>query len=342
MITTNAYYLVRKGNADHAFQLREHTLNTPGANEITIQVEAFGLNYADVMARKGMYREAPPLPCIIGYEVVGKIIAVGASVDPARLNQRVVAFCRFGGYAQHANTLDYAAIPIGNMPAEEAMVLCTQGVTAYYMATYLSPIRKGDNVLIHAAAGGVGSVLIQLAKKQEATVFAKVGDQGKLALTQSLGAHHSICYAETDYAEEVSNILNGSKLDVVFNPVGGSTFKKDLKLLRSGGRLLLFGGSELATGKWGIFSTLNFVRKMGAMLPIGLMMTSKSILGVNMLKIADNRPDVMSHCLKEVVKLHTAGVIQPQVGGTFSHNELSKAHSLLESGKTTGKLTIFW
>lgn len=342
MIGSKAYYLVRKGNADQAFQLREHTLNAPGPSEITIQVEAFGLNYADVMARKGLYREAPPLPCVIGYEVVGKIIAVGQLVDTARLNERVVAFCRFGGYAQHVNTPDYAAIPIGNMPAEEAMVLCTQGVTAYYMATYLSPIRKGDNVLIHAAAGGVGSVLIQLANHQGASVFAKVGDPAKIELTKALGAKHSICYTETDYAEEVKKILDGNKLDVVFNPVGGSTFKKDFSLLRSGGRLLLFGGSELGIGKLGILSTLNFLRKMGALLPVGLMMTSKSILGVNMLKIADNRPDVMGHCLNEVVKLHADGVIQPQVGGRFSHDELSKAHTLLESGKTTGKLTIFW
>jgi NADPH2:quinone reductase len=339
---TQAYYLVRKGLAEHAFELRDHLLGPLAKNEITIEVEAFGLNYADVMARKGMYREAPPLPCVIGYEVVGKIVAIGPSVDPSRLNQRVVAFCRFGGYAKHVNTPDYAAIPIGDLPAEEAMVLCTQGVTAYYMAMYQAPIRPGDNVLIHAAAGGVGTVLIQLAQHQGATVIAKVGDQSKLSLTQTLGAHHSICYTTTDYPSEVRKILNGNKVDAIFNPVGGSTFKQDLALLRPGGRLMLFGGSELGQGKWGILSTLNFLKKMGAMLPIGLLMTSRSVLGVNMLKIADHRPDVMSHCLNEVVKLHAEGIIQPQVGGTFLHTELTNAHALLESGKTTGKLTVFW
>jgi NADPH2:quinone reductase len=339
---TQAYYLVRKGLAEHAFELRDHLLSPLEKNEITIEVEAFGLNYADVMARKGMYREAPPLPCVIGYEVVGKIVAIGPSVDPSRLNQRVVAFCRFGGYAKHVNTPDYAAIPIGDLPAEEAMVLCTQGVTAYYMAMYQAPIRPGDNVLIHAAAGGVGTVLIQLARHQGATVIAKVGEPSKLSLTQTLGAHHSICYTTTDYPSEVRKILAGNKVDAIFNPVGGSTFKQDLALLRPGGRLMLFGGSELGQGKWGILSTLNFLRKMGAMLPIGLLMTSRSVLGVNMLKIADHRPDVMSHCLNEVVKLHAEGIIQPQVGGTFSHEKLAKAHALLEYGKTTGKLTVFW
>jgi len=339
---SKAYYLVQKGKADLAFALREYHINKPVGNEVQIKVEAFGLNYADVMARKGMYREAPPMPCVIGYEVVGTITAVGESVDPSRLHQRVVAFCRFGGYAQHVNTPENAAIPIGDMPAEEAMVLCTQGVTAYYMACYQAPIHAGDHVLIHAAAGGVGTVLIQLAVHQGATVFAKVGDPSKIALTQKLGAQHSICYTQTDYPQEIKQLLNGNTLDVIYNPVGGSTFKQDFNLLRPGGRMVLFGGSELGSGKWGLFSTLNFLRRMGAILPIGLLMSSRSILGVNMLKIADHRPDVMSHCLNEVVQLYRQGVIVPQVGGTFHHAELPTAHALLENGKTTGKLTVFW
>ena len=339
---TQAYYLVRKGASLQSFELRDHVLHPLNANEVSIKVEAFGLNYADVMARKGLYREAPPLPCVIGYEVVGTIIAIGESVDSSRLNQRVLAFCRFGGYAQQVNTSEDAAIPIGNMPAEEAMVLCTQGVTAYYMANYQAPIHTGDNVLIHAAAGGVGTVLIQLARHYGATVFAKVGDPSKLALTKTLGAQFPICYTTSDYSTEIKGKLNGNKLDIVFNPIGGSTYKQDFSMLRPGGRLVLFGGSELGNGKWGLLSTLNFLRKMGAVLPIGLLMTSRSILGVNMLKIADYRPEVMSRCLQEVVKLHAEGVIKPQVGGTFNHTELAAAHTLLENGKSTGKLTVFW
>jgi NADPH2:quinone reductase len=115
-----------------------------------------------------------------------------------------------------------------------------------------------------------------------------------------------------------------------------------LALLGSGGRLLLFGGSELTSAKWGILSQLNFVRKMGIVLPIGLMMRSKNILGVNMLKLADNRPMVLSECLQAVVGLFRSGELIPQVGGKFPVTEIAAAHEALENGETTGKLTIFW
>ena len=222
------------------------------------------------------------------------------------------------------------------------MVLCTQAVTAYYMAEYLTPIHKNEKVLIHAAAGGVGTVLIQLAKRKGAEVFAKIGNESKRALVEKLGADHVINYTTCDYATEIEKRLKGERLDVSYNPVAGTTFKKDLALLGSGGRLILFGGSELTSAKWGILSQLNFVRKMGMVLPIGLMMRSKNILGVNMLKIADNRPMVLSECLHEVVKLYLKGELIPQVGGVYAVNQIAEAHAALESGKTTGKLSVKW
>lgn len=341
-MTSEAIFLIKKGDAGEAFDRRPSTLREIAEGEVLIEVEAFGLNYADVMARRGLYREAPPFPCVVGYEVVGTIVATGSKADATLKGKRVVAFCRFGGYARHVITWDYAVVPIGDTPAEEAMVLCTQAVTAYYMAEYLTPIHKGEKVLIHAAAGGVGTVLIQLAKRKGAEVFAKIGNDNKKELVRSLGADHVINYNQGDYAEQILKITKGDRLDVSFNPVAGSTFKKDFALLGSGGRIILFGGSEMASGKWGIFSTLNFLRKMGLVIPVGLMMRSKNILGVNMLKIADNRPMVLADCLKAVVDLHASGELKPQVGGVYPVEQIADAHAALESGSTTGKLTVFW
>ncbi len=338
----DAMVLVRKGDAENAFERRSIQLSEPGKNEVFIDTEAFGLNYADVMARRGLYREAPPFPCVIGYEVVGKISAIGENVSKDLLGKRVVAFCRFGGYAKKVLTNDYAVVEIGETPAEEAMVLCTQAVTAYYMSMYLTPLHAGDKVLIHAAAGGVGTILIQLAKMKGAEVFAKIGSASKEELVRSLGADYVIDYSRSDYAAQIQQILGKDRIDISFNPVAGSTFKKDMALLGSGGRMVLFGGSELSGGKFGILSQLNFVFKMGLILPIGLMMRSKNILGVNMLKIADNKPYIMEVCLKEVMALYHAGKIRPQVGGTYTVTELAKAHAFLESGKSTGKLSVFW
>lgn len=341
-INTEAIVLIKFGAVNDAFERRNVTIDGPKDNEVLIESEAFGLNYADVMARNGLYREAPPLPCVVGYELVGKIVEIGKNVSPTLLGERVVAFCRFGGYAKHVVTHDHAVVVIKDTPAEKAMVLCTQAVTAYYMAEYLTPIHKGEKVLIHAAAGGVGTVLIQLAKRRGAEVFAKIGDESKRELVKKLGADHIINYRQSEYSEQIEKILNGDRLDVSFNPVAGSTYKKDMNLLGSGGRIVLFGGAEMSDGKWGVFSKLNFVWKMGFVLPIGLMMRSKNILGVNMLKIADNRPMVLAECLTEVVKLFFEGKLIPQVGGVYPVENISEAHAALERGKTTGKLTVKW
>ena len=339
---SHAFFLTKKGSAAEAFDLRKFEILAPTGNQVLVEAEAFGLNYADVMARRGLYREAPPFPCVVGYEVVGKVIACGPDASKENLNKRVVAFCRFGGYAQHVITDDYATVAVGDQDSIELLALCTQAVTAYYMAEYLTPIHSIDRVLVHAAAGGVGTILIQLAKLKGAEVIAKVGQKDKEQYVKDLGADHVINYRDSDYSEQLKTYLKGARIDISYNPVAGSTFKKDMALLGSGGRMIIFGGSELSNGKWGILSKLNFVRKMGFFTPIVLMMRSKNILGVNMLKIADNKPKVLEHCLKSVVELYAQGKIKPQVGGSYTSDQMAEAHTALESGKTTGKLGVIW
>lgn len=339
---TQGYFLVRYGKAEQAFECRDFELDAPQKDELCIEVESFGLNYADVMARNKLYREAPPLPAVLGYEVVGKVLAAGSPENDKFIGKRVVAFTRFGGYSRHANTPVHACAEIGDMPANQALALATQYVTAYYMAIYLSPIRKGERILVHAAAGGVGIALIQLAQMQGAEIFAKLSSDKKQKFVESMGVKHVVNYKKSDYALQIQQLLKDKRLDAVFNPVGGSTFKKDLRLLGSGGRIFLFGGSELMGTRWGILSSLNFVRKMGFLIPIGLMMRSKSILGVNMLKIADHNPQVLEICLKEVVRLTREGLIHPPLGMEFDHSKLGEAHHQLEAGETIGKISIKW
>lgn len=341
-MNTHAFVLTKKGSAETAFAFQSVTLPALQSRQVLIEVEAFGLNYADVMARRGMYRETPPLPCVIGYEVVGTVTATGHEADPALVGKRVVGFCRFGGYAQHVITEAHAVAEIADLDAAEALALATQFVTAHYMVERAGNVQAGERVLIHAAAGGVGTALIQLCKRKGALVCAKIGSRSKEAIVRKLGADAVVVYSEHPYAESVRTWLGNQQLDVSFNPVAGSTFKQDLQLLGAGGRLLLFGGSELSGTRWGLFSTLNFVRKMGLVIPIGLMMGSKAILGVNMLKIADLKPEVLTKCLNDVVQLAKNHEIEPVVGGRFVQADFAQAHDLLESGTTIGKLAVFW
>lgn len=337
---TQAFQLIKNGKAEAAFAFNQIELQTITDEELIIETEAFGLNYADVMARNGLYRECPPLPAVIGYEVVGIIIKAGKNVNQDLIGKRVVGFCRFGGYAKHVITKEYAVVEINDMDVGEALCLATQYVTAYYMSEYLAPVHKEDKVLIHAAAGGVGTALIQLLKLKQAHIIAKTSSRTKEAYLKKQGVDHIVYHTEEPYEKSVDTYLGEERLDVSFNPVAGSTFKKDFALLGSGGRLILFGGSERSGKKWGILSTLNFVRKMGLILPIGLMMRSKNVLGVNMLKIADNKPNILNTCLQEVVKLAQENKINPQVGGRFTSHQLAEAHDFLESGKSTGKIIV--
>ena len=338
-----AIQLIKKGNAHQAFKIVETDKPVlKSDDDVLIKVEAFGLNYADVMARNGQYREAPPMPSVLGYEVVGTVEGVGAKGDATLLGKRVVAFTRFGGYAEYALTKTFAVTEIDNMDAGTALCIATQYVTAYYMAYHITNLFKGDNVMIHAGAGGVGTALIQLCKLKGCTVFANAGSDEKLDYIRSQGADYTLNYRTQDYVSEIGKILGNKRINCSFNPIAGSTFKKDLQLVGSGGRVVLFGGSEISGKKWGILSGLNFLRKMGRPLPIALMMRSKSIIGVNMLKIGDNTPHVLEHCLKEVTKLVKSGQLKPHVGASYPATQTADAHELLESRKSIGKVIVNW
>jgi NADPH2:quinone reductase len=339
---TSAYFLTKFGHPNNAFELRDIELPELQAHQLLIEVEAFGLNFADVMARNGLYREAPPLPCVLGYEVVGKVIQTGTKTHEKLRNKRVLSFCRFGGYAKHVIVEANSFVEIGDMSSHDALPLGTQGCTAYYMAEYIFQTRKGEKALVHAAAGGVGNLLIQLLKRKELVVFAKIGDDSKRDTVAKLGADYLINYNTEDYVSAIKSILGEKKLDMSFNPAAGSTYKKDLSLIGSGGKLVLFGASELAKGKWGILSKLNFVREMGFAPPIGLMMQSKAVFGVNMLKIADTHPEILKEAMESMMELYVNKELKILEGQQFSHYELNKAHTVLESGKSSGKVSIIW
>lgn len=340
---SEGFVLTAFGKPEEAFHLKEINFKM-NAGQVLVEVSAFGLNYADVMARIGKYRETPPLPTTIGYEVVGKISAVSTELSSDLIGKRVLAFTQFGGYAKHTVIEKDAFILIDETVSDaDALALCTQYVTAYYMSLYQSAVRKHDIVLIHAAAGGVGLGLLQMCKAQGATVIAKIGDDRKSGLVKKLGADFVVNYKTTDYETAVKQFLGEKRrLTFSFNPVGGTTFKKDMRLLGASGKLVLFGGSELSDGKYGILSQLNFLRKMGISIPAFLMMQSKSLLGVNMLKIALEYPHVLKECMERVQELFRNGNLETFVDKIYTSEQLPEAHRYLESGKSMGKLVVKW
>jgi len=339
---TESLLLTRNGSAEKAFKLKEISLLELQKHQVLIEVEAFGLNYADVMIRRGLHSEKPKLPCVLGYEVVGTIIKAYDKASNNLIGVRVAAFTKLGAYSRHVIANIEMLCPIDNINANTALALVLQGITAYYMSNYIAPIKAGENVLIHAAAGGVGTLLIQLAKYAGARVLAKVSSDAKCKLCTNLGADFVINYQTHNYAQEIEKFIGRRNLDTSFNPIGGKTFKRDLKLMGAGSKMVLFSGAELMTGKFGIFSQLNFLLKMGVIIPIFQTISAKSIIGINMLELANTKPYVIKECLTQMICLYKQGIINPINGGEFSLCQFAKAHSLLESGKSSGKISVCW
>lgn len=335
-----AFYLTSYADARKAFDLRESPDHPPGHNEVAIAVEYFGLNFADVLARRGLYREAPPLPYVPGYDVAGRVVAVGSGVSQQWLGKRVAALVRFGAYASRCVTSISGCVEIPDeMPAADACALGTQYCTAFYATCYASNVFPGDRVLVHAGMGGVGVAIIQLLLWKGCTVYATAGSDDKVRQLNEMGVS-AVNYRSSDYVTEIKQRLQGQRLDASFNSIAGTTFKKDMQLLGAGGKLVLYGFAERTGKKGGKLATLKLLWDMGVVMPILLMATSKSIVGVNMLKIADHRPAVIHYCLSELVKLWQQGVIRPVIGGVFEPHELAKAHELLEGRSSVGKLIV--
>lgn len=336
-----AWQLTAHGSPEKVLSVRELPDPDPRPGEVRIRSEGFGLNFADVMAVKGLYRDAPPPPCVLGYEVAGRVEKCGVGVPSEMMGKRVLAFTRFGGYAQLACTDYRAVVEISDgMDLGPALAMATQGATAWYMAMMAAPVQKGDRVLIHSAAGGVGQLLVQIALRQGGEVFAVAHGEEKMDYLKQLGTQHVIDRKADDYAAAVSKRLGKERLDASFNAVGGTTFKKDLALLGSGGKLVLFGGAE--RGKGGAFGTLRFVWNMGLIIPIFLMMKSKSLMGVNMLRLSESKPLLVAECMRQALAALRAGWLKPRVHPAFPADQLPQAVELLGSGKSIGKVAVRW
>ena len=339
-----AFYLTKNGDSEHAFELKDHQISKPGNDEVTIKVECFGLNFADVLARRGLYQDCPPKPCVLGYDVAGTVSETGKNVSEFAIGDRVVALTRFGGYAEYANTMKegVAKIP-DDLSFSRATVLAIQACTAYYCAYECCQLHKGDKVLVQAAAGGVGTILVQMAKAKGCIVYG-TASSNKQDYLKELGVDYPIDYTQIDFASYIKNHEGiGDGLHVVFDSLGGKPFKKAFNLLAPGGKIVFIGSaSSLKNGKGGLLSTLRMAAGFGLFSPVQLIMNSRNMCGVNMLRIADHRKNIFKHCIDEVVKLYEEGVIKPIIGKEFSSNQLSDAHEYLEQRKSVGKVVVKW
>ena len=337
-----AAYLVKYGPAETAFEIREVEKPKPGPSQVLIKVEAFGLNFADIAARYGKYRGAPPLPSLLGYDVVGQVEKCGANVKNLTIGDRVTALTLFGGYAEFAIAENGVANKIPeSISAGVAVALATQYCTAYFLSDRITNIQENEKVLIHAAAGGVGTALVQMALHKKCIVYGTCSSPEKMEYLQINGVHHPINHRKKDFAETIRSLVGDKGLDVVFNPIGGKSLKQGYRLLGAGGRLVSYGVSSLNSQKT-IFGKLKDLWQFGIYHPVQFLSNSKGVIGVNMLKIAEEKPEKIARVMQEVIQLQQEGILRPHVGGKYSINQLVEAHTFLESGKSMGKIVVRW
>lgn len=324
------------------FSLQEQPDLIPGPHDYIVGVESFGINFADVMAAAGLYQDMPPIPCVLGYDVMGRVTAVGSEANTDWMGKKVVAFTRFGGYASQACVPESSLLEIPETAGGEATALATQYCTAYYASHVITRVMPGDFVLVHAAAGGVGQALMELltgsADAEPEKIFGVVGSDEKIEKWASLGRKNLINRKKQRWQD----ILPKKSLDVIFDSVGGRSVKDGIRWLRPGGRMVSYGAAIRQRDTGGFIKDLRMMIGFGLYHPVPLLMQSKALIGVNMLRVADNRPDILGHCLQQVGKKFAAGEIRIPFSQGFPADEISAAHAFIKSGRSAGKIFCNW
>lgn len=320
-------------------EVREAPDPAPGPGQVRVRVDASGVNFADLMARMGLYPDAPPLPAVVGYEVAGIIAEVGAGVSPERVGERVVALTRFGGYATQVVVDAIQAVPRpAGLDAVTAAAIPVVGLTAWMMLEVMGRVRSGDRVLVHSAGGGVGLAALDLLRWRGATAIG-TASEGKHELLRKLGYDRLIDSRREDFEAALSG---GPGFDLVLDAVGGASWAKGLRLLRPGGRLVCFGFSASAVGQRR--SLLAALRSFLAVPwlkinPVTLMNENKGVLGVNMGHLWSEAERV-ADWMRELLLRWEEGVLRPRVHAAVPLADAARAHRILHERANVGKVVL--
>lgn len=322
-------------------QVRETEDPTPKPGEVRVRVERAGLNFAEISARNGIYPDAPPPPFIAGYEAAGVVDALGEGTEGPAVGTRVMALTRFGGHASMVCVPARQALPIPDaMSFDEAAAIPVVYLTAYHALFRVASVRPGERVLVHMAAGGVGTAVLQLCKTIEGVEVFGTASEPKHAHLREQGCAHPIDYRTKDYEAEVRRITNGEGVDVVLDPLGGPDFRKGYKLLRAAGRLVMYGFSsaQSAGGRNLLRVGLKFAQ-MPFFHPVSLMNDNRSVAGINVGHLW-SEVAMLREELDQVLKLYDKGVVKPVIDGVFSFDEAAAAFDRIDLGKNVGKVLL--
>ena len=324
-----------------SLEVRESADPEPGPGQVRIRVRAAGLCFAEVMAAQGLYPGTPKFPAVLGYEAAGVIDKVGAGVDERRAGSRVVALSRFGAHS------DVVCVPGGQALAiphgkdfAQAAAIPVNYLTAYHILFRAAAIRPGERVLVHMAAGGLGTAALQLCRTVDGIETFGTASAKKHAALREEGCTHPIDYRKTDYAKEIRRLTGGEGVDVVLDPLGGADSRKGLKLLRPGGRLVAYGFANLMGGqRRNPVRLLRQAASVPLLTPVQLMNANKAVAGVHIGRLID-QVDLLTRELTEILALWAAGKISPRIDATYPFTQAADAHRRITSRGNTGKIIL--
>jgi NADPH2:quinone reductase len=315
---------VKQVGGPEVMEVVELPVPQPKANEAVVKLAAAGVNFIDVYYREGRYKA--PLPLVLGQEGAGVVTAVGTEVKSVKVGDRLAWTAQLGSYAEYAAVPADRLVPIPpGVSDQEAAAAMLQGMTAQYLSHDTYPLKKGETALVHAAAGGVGLLLVQMAHNLGARVIATVSTEDKAKLARGAGADEVILYTHADFEAETKRLTGGKGVDVVYDSVGKTTFEKGLNILRPRGMMVLFGGSS------------------GAVPPFDLIiLTHKGSLFLTRPSLANyisTREELVARS-GTVFSMIAAGTLKLRIEHTYPLAEAQRAQRDLEGRKTTGKLLL--
>jgi NADPH2:quinone reductase len=315
---------VKQVGGPEAMEVVELPVPQPKANEAVIKLAASGVNFIDVYLREGRYKT--PLPFVLGQEGAGVVTEVGADTMSVKVGDRVAWTGLQGAYAEYAAVPADRLVPIPQRVSEQqAAAVMLQGMTAHYLSHDTYPLKQGETALVHAAAGGVGLLLVQMAHNIGARVIATVSTEEKAKLARAAGAHEVILYTQADFEAETKRLTGGKGVDVVYDSVGKTTFEKGLNILRPRGMMVLFGASS------------------GAVPPFDLVALSQKgslyVTRPTLVNYIATRDELVARS-SAVFGMMATGKLQLRIEHTYPLAKAQQAHRDLEGRKTTGKLLL--
>jgi NADPH:quinone reductase-like Zn-dependent oxidoreductase len=327
--------VITKHGGPGVLQVQEQPDPQLGPSEVRIAVAAAGVNFADVMARMGLYADAPKTPCVVGYEVAGTILELGDGVEGFSHGQRVFAGTKFGGYSSQvavpAN--DVVALP-DELSFEQGAAIPVNYGTAWAGLIGFGSLQPGDRVLVHSAGGGVGIAATQIAKRMDDVEVYGTASPGKHARCEELGVDHVIDYTQSGWEQGLPHF------DVIMDAVGGKSFRTSYSLLRPGGRLVAFGASAVVSGqRRNLVTALRTVIRMPRFNMIKQMSESKAVIGLNMLSLWKDR-GTLEPWIAPLREMLDDGTVKPVVAGDFSFEDAGAGQSMITERRNVGKVVL--